>query len=147
MIEEKRYYARDVMTHKVVSLYRDSTLLEATEKIVENGFSGVPIVNDAGKIIGIITEYDLLRKGAMQLFLQEGKRDSILNQPIERFMNPEPLVAKETLSLDEIVKLFAEHHKVNPLPIVDENDLLTGIISRYDVIRFSVDKKLKNHGG
>ena len=51
-------------------------------------------------------------------------------------MNKEPLVLQSSVSIEDAAKTFAEHHKVNPIPIVDEGGRLIGILSRSDIIKF-----------
>jgi hypothetical protein len=51
-------------------------------------------------------------------------------------MNTDPLVVMEDLGLSEAAKVFAEHHRVNPIVVTDANGILVGVVSRYDVIKF-----------
>jgi len=159
MVEQsqKKIVAENVMTRKVVSISPDASLFEAAKLISEHHFDGVPVADKDGKLIGIITEYDLILKtsGVNATFLQkilnevyakkEGKShlgEALSNGAkeislikVSDIMNKEPLSLRESSGFEEIISAFTEHHKVNPIPIVDENNILVGIISRFDVLR------------
>jgi len=55
--------ARDIMTRKVVSVFPETTLLEVSDKFIRHELNGLPVINKSRKVVGIITEYDLLTKG------------------------------------------------------------------------------------
>lgn len=50
-------------------------------------------------------------------------------------MNSKPLTVNPDAPMDEAMRLFSEHHKVNPIPVTDRSNTLVGIISRYDILR------------
>ena len=50
-------------------------------------------------------------------------------------MNREPLVLKDDSAFDEVIAAFITHHRVNPIPIVDGDNKVVGIVSRFDVLR------------
>ena len=54
---------KDIMTREVVSVKPETPLQEAAEVLAYHGFDGVPVVDEANKPVGILTEYDLLSKG------------------------------------------------------------------------------------
>ena len=68
-------------------------------------------------------------------------------------MNIDPLVVGPDVEVDNLAKEFAQHHRVNPIPVVDNERRLLGIVSRYDLIRFFNEKYVKkimgdkDHGG
>lgn len=145
---------QDIMTKNVITVRPETPLLEAAHVISTRGFSGLPVVTEAGKLSGILTEYDLLTKGtAIHLptfikLLQEFqiyKNDKslvsddvkkIVTTTVGEVMNDDPFVLSTHASLEEALLAFSEHHRVNPIPIVDGNGILKGIVSRYDVIKF-----------
>ena len=145
---------KDIMTKIVVTVVPETSLLEASELMTKHHFSGLPIVDGTKKIVGILTEYDLLTKGTaihlptfLKLFGQcpdhkkgeytvEGNLSEILAFTVKDVMNSEPLTTHADAPLLEIVELFEKHHRVNPVPVVDENKKLVGIVSRYDIIRY-----------
>lgn len=145
---------KDIMTSKVVTVEIETPLTEAAEKLAEHSYSGLPVLAKDGKLLGIFTEYDLLTKGAtihLPTFIKLlkefpiHKKDKtivsddlkkILSLTVKDVMNDDPLTLHETASLEEVALAFAEHHRVNPIPVVDSAFRLVGIVSRYDIIKF-----------
>ncbi|WP_027326925.1 IMP dehydrogenase [Helicobacter pametensis] len=103
-----------------ISLRADSTLLDA-KKITDNyKISGVPVVDERGVLIGILTNRDM-------------RFETDLSKKVEELMTKAPLVtAKEGISLDE-AKLMMHAHRIEKLPIVDENHILKGLITIKDI--------------
>src|SRR5690349_19446865 len=60
--QEDTMKASDIMSSRVVSVAPDATVLEATQLMLENRISGLPVIDQAGTLVGIITEGDFLRR-------------------------------------------------------------------------------------
>lgn len=145
---------QDIMTKNVTSVTPATSILEASELLLENEFNGLPVVDQDGKVVGIVTEYDLLSKGTaihlptfLKLFgdypgagreeyLLKGKLGDILAFSVKDIMNTDPLTLPEDASVSDVVLAFGKHHRVNPIPVVSKEGKLAGIVSRYDVIKF-----------
>jgi CBS domain-containing protein len=145
---------QNIMTTSLVTVAADTPLTEAAEKLSRGSFSGLPVTSPDGKLLGIFTEYDLLTKGAtihLPTFIKLlkefpiNKKDKsivsdelkkILSLTVKDVMNDDPFTLHETASLEEVALAFAEHHRVNPIPIVDSAYHLVGVVSRYDIIKF-----------
>jgi len=56
--------ARDVMVKKVITINKDASVAELSESLIKNKISGVPVVDDSGKLVGIATEGDLIVRDA-----------------------------------------------------------------------------------
>ncbi len=98
----------------------DATVADADAMMAEYRISGVPVVDENRKLLGIITNRDMR-------FITD---KSLLVRDV---MTPMPLVtAKKGTSLDEAAKVLQEH-KIEKLPIVDENGVLTGLITIKDI--------------
>ena len=141
------------MTTKVISVGPEMLLRKAMDILLENGFNGLPVLDKDGFLIGILTEFDVIVAG-LTIYVPAFRRLSdnpdfykdkgfmkedlgrILDMKVKEVMNTEPLVFKEDASVEDAIKAFSDHHKVNPIPIVDDNRKVLGIISRYDVIKF-----------
>lgn len=144
----------DIMTREVIAITPNASLIEAVNTLFKYNFNGLPVVNESGILVGIITEYDLVTKGSyiyLPTFLkfineiQLYKKDKglisddlkrILNTKVKDVMNPEPLTIPEDMKLEEAARIFGEHHKVNPIPVLNNDGKMTGIISRSDLIKF-----------
>ncbi len=98
----------------------DATVADADAMMAEYRISGVPVVDENRKLLGIITNRDMR-------FITDK------NLKVKEVMTPMPLVtAKKGTSLDEAAKVLQEH-KIEKLPIVDENGTLTGLITIKDI--------------
>lgn len=146
-------YARDLMTKEVTTVREGDSILKAAQIIADNNWDGLPVVDGEGNLLGIITQYDLVTKGAnihLPTFLQlmsqlpvyEKDRASlnpglqkIVTMTVKDIMNPDPLTVQDDAPLEEVARMFAEHHRVNPIPVLDADKKLVGIISRYDLIK------------
>lgn len=152
-MEEKQPTVKDFMQIKVISVKPETPVVSAVRLLYANNFNGLPVVDDRQKVVGIFTEYDLIAKSPsinMSVFLKlvlafdvYKKEQSLIRSDLEQLlalqvktvMNPDPLMLHPETSLEEAVKTFEEHHKVNPIPIVDSNGHLVGIISRADIVK------------
>jgi len=150
---EKPLTVKDVMTKNVISVYPETTVLQAHETISSHRFSGLPVVDNGDHVIGIITQQDLLSRGSgihlptLQKFFAElpvYKKDSkefkkeiyeLSRLTVKQIMNPDPLTISQNASLQEMVDMFREHSKINPIPVVDKDNKLVGIISRSDALK------------
>lgn len=103
-----------------ISLRADSTLLDA-KKITDNyKISGVPVVDEKGVLIGILTNRDM-------------RFETDLSRKVSELMTKAPLItAKEGISLDE-AKVKMHEHRIEKLPIVDQNNVLKGLITIKDI--------------
>jgi CBS domain-containing protein len=144
---------KNIMTKKVVAVHADDLLSDVVNNLFKYGFDGVPVVDNKRKVVGIITQYDLVTKSSglhlptiEKIFddLPVLKKDlgslkksfnDIHSLKAKNIMNPEPIVVGLEDSLSKAVKIFTEHHRVNPVPVVDDSGKLVGILSRYDVIK------------
>jgi IMP dehydrogenase len=98
----------------------DATVAEADAMMAEYRISGVPVVNENRKLLGIITNRDMRFITDKSLLVKE-------------VMTPMPLVtAKKGTSLDEAAKVLQEH-KIEKLPIVDDEGILRGLITIKDI--------------
>jgi len=144
----------DIMTKDVVSVHPGTSLVDATNLLVQHGFNGMPVVDDLKKLVGIITEYDLImNKGPLfqvstfQLLVQilpllrkDGRRykkiiDEIALLVVAEVMNPDPFTLFEDATYEDALIAFRDHHRINPIPVVNHEGFLRGVISRQDILK------------
>lgn len=148
--ETSKVTAKDIMTKEVISAHSDTPILDVAKLLAEHNFDGIPITDPDNKLIGIVTEYDLINKTSavhlptLQVVLKnlpQFKKEEahfqqeILSLKASDIMNKEPLTLTQDVSYEEIIKLFREHHRVNPIPVIDNDHKILGVISRFDVLR------------
>jgi CBS domain-containing protein len=142
--------AKDIMTREVIAVHPEASLLDVAKILAEHNFDGVPVVDTENKVVGIVTEYDLINKTSavhlptLQVILKNLPQfkkeeahfqEEILSLKVSDIMNKEPLTILEDTPYDEVIKLFREHHRVNPIPVIDKDRKILGVISRFDVLR------------
>jgi CBS domain-containing protein len=124
------YEAHDVMNTRVVTIPADATVEKAIATLVENDISGAPVVDRAGCLIGIISEYRLLEA----VYSPEIKNDQVSG-----LMSTEVLTVDENALLSDITSLFIAK-RIRRVPVV-RNGQLMGIISRRDLLRYTLEAK------
>ena len=112
--------ARDIMTRKVCTIHQEASAKEAAQLLDQMRISGLPVVDEDGKIIGIITEADIISKVD-----REGLR-------VADIMSHEVIFVSEETSVSEIAMLLTER-KIKRVPIVNDGKLV-GIVSRADIV-------------
>lgn len=122
--------ARAIMTEDVVTISPDASIQEAIETLLTQEFSGLPVVNADGKLVGILTEFALLGL----VYDHRIKADSV-----SKHMTTEVL----TVDVNDPVSVVADLciiHRVRRVPVMD-NGRLVGLIARRDVLRALYEDK------
>ncbi|MBN1621262.1 MAG: CBS domain-containing protein [Endomicrobiales bacterium] len=119
--------AKEIMSKDVITISPDATLVDAIELLITKEISGMPVINAKNKIIGIITEKDLIN------FAFSG---NLRNTKVKEAMSTKVTTFSPDANVDEIAIAIA-HNKFRRVPIV-ENDEVLGIISRRDIIRVAL---------
>lgn len=150
----------DLMTRKVVMLREDAPLKDVVEAFITHDVNGFPVVDAEGVLKGIVTQYDLVVRGSgvhiptLLKTLNEVKMISaergILKDTLKPLysltakdiMNPEALCLYERDPMEKATQEFAEHHKVNPIVVLNEAKKVVGVLSRHDMIRILAEKDL-----
>lgn len=113
--------ARDIMISKVYTISPEASVQEVAQLLSQKRISGVPVIDKDGKIIGIVTEADIISK-----VNREGLR-------VADIMSCEIIVVDEETGVGEIAMLLSER-KIKRVPVM-QNSQLVGIISRADIVR------------
>jgi len=139
--------AADIMTRKVVSVDAETTIAEAARLMLQHRISGLPVTDQSGKMVGIITEGDLLHRAEIgterrhrrwiELLIGPGRLadnyvDAHARQVGEAMTETVVSVTPQT-ELPDIVQLM-ETRNVKRVPVV-ENGRLVGIVSRANLVR------------
>ncbi len=140
--------ARDVMTSPVITVGENATVAEVAKILVSKQISAVPVVDRAGKLIGIVSEGDLLhrveagteRSHPWWLHIISGDRPlaaDYVKSHASRVIDVMTRDVKEAdpeTPLDEIAELLEKEH-IKRVPIVNKNGELVGIVSRANIIQ------------
>jgi CBS domain-containing protein len=144
--------AKDVMTRAVLTVGPDASLVEAANRMLDAHISGLPVVDAAGKLVGVLSEGDLLRRaetgteprhsGWLELFLGPGRLATEYvhahARTVHDVMTDTPITVTEDTPLPEIVKLM-EKRRIKRVPVL-RGEALVGVVSRADIVRLLVEK-------
>jgi CBS domain-containing protein len=139
--------ASDVMTRTLLSVRLDATVAEAIRTMLDNRISGLPVIDEAGRLVGILTEGDLLRRGETGTERQRSRWLEILMGPgrlageyvrthgrkIGEVMTRDVVSVTLDTPLKEVVELM-ERHRIKRVPVL-HGEVLVGILSRADLLR------------
>jgi len=139
--------AADVMTGELLSVRPDSSVFEAIRVMLDHRISGLPVIDDAGRLIGILTEGDLLRRSETGTERHRPRWLEILMGPgrmageyvrthgrkVGEIMTREVVSVTPESGLNEIVELM-ERRRIKRVPVLD-GDKLVGIVTRADLLR------------
>ena len=115
--------AREIMNKIVTAASRKTNGRELSVKLLTGMYSGLPVV-DGGKVVGDVTEFDLLNA------VKEGKD---LHQIVaDDIMTKDPICVEEDTHVDEIIRIMTEQ-KIIRVPVVRKGNLI-GVISRCDIL-------------
>lgn len=118
--------ARDIMVTNLVTLSPQMQLRQASKLLLKNRISGAPVVNDAGDLIGIFSEQDVM------IALIDAVYDDLPSSEIGNFMSRDLYTIHEKMDLLSIAQIF-KSKGYRRLPVVQEQKLV-GQISRRDVM-------------
>ena len=134
----------EVMTEQVITTSPGTDLHEAARLLSENGISGMPVVDDERRVIGVISEADVLVLAGMKT--GHTFRDilrTMLGEPlaarkgggkVQDVMSFPPITSKAGDDVSEVAKILDER-RIKRLPVVDDQGKIIGIISRADIVR------------
>lgn len=130
-------YAVQHMSSVPVTVKPDTSIAKAQETLLSHQFRHLPIVDDDGRLVGMVTDRDL-RSAYPSSMLKDSERRAALEQlartPVSGIMTTEPITLVPGATLDDALFLF-DKHKVGALPVIDEQGRLTGVFSIRDLMR------------
>lgn len=129
---------RDLMTEDPLSLEPEDTIQQAEELMEENRIRQLPVVSDS-ELVGIITDRDIRSFLSGRLFGSVKERQKAMNTKIASVMTEKPVTLSPDDDLSDAVELLIEE-KVGGIPVVDEEEVLVGIITQVDVLRCFLER-------
>lgn len=142
--------AADVMTRNVVSVKPDATVLQAARLMLQHHISGLPVVDDDGKLVGILSEGDFLRRREtaterrrsrwLEFLMGPGKIASEYTHShgnkVAEVMTQDVQTVSEDASLEAIVELM-ERRRIKRVPVMRGNTIV-GIVTRSNLMHAMV---------
>ena len=149
----KKIFVKDIMTKEVTATSPETSLLDVAKIIAEHNFNGLPVIDKENKVVGIITEFDLIAKASevtittLRKVLKDvyestddnnrlkEKSDEIYPLKVSDVMTVDPITTSVDSTFEELIDLFKKNQRINPIPVVDSDNKLIGLISRSDILK------------
>lgn len=139
--------AHHIMTKDCITVTPHATIEEAAKIMLQTHISGLPVLNEAGTLVGIVSESDFLRRSEigtgrkrpawLQFFLGPGKVAAEFvherGRRVEDVMTPDPITVDEETPLEELVRLM-EKNDIKRLPVMS-GTTLKGIVTRSNLLQ------------
>lgn len=114
--------AENGMIYDPVTISRGSTVLDALNLMKEYKIGGIPVVDENGYLVGIVTNRDL-------------RFERNLNRPVDEVMTKENLITtSQSTNLEEAADIL-QRHKIEKLPVIDKNGKLVGLVTYKDITK------------
>jgi acetoin utilization protein AcuB len=134
-------FVGDRMSKDLITAGPEMTIFEAQKLMVEKNIRHLPVVDGAGKLIGIVTDRDV-RDSMPSTLLKKPDYDITLgkigNHPIGDIMTKKPMAIYAYYTLQDTL-LVMQQRKVGALPVIDEEGYLKGILSTRDLLKAFVN--------
>jgi CBS domain-containing protein len=144
--QEVAMKARDVMTQPVISIAQSASILDAVALMLRHKISGLPVVDSTGKLIGMVTEGDLLRRAEIgtqrrrprwiEFFIPGRLANEYVQasgRRVEEIMSVDVHTVDEQAPLEDVVQVL-ERHRIKRVPVL-QGGQLAGIITRANIVR------------
>lgn len=145
-------YIKDIMTKEVITVKEDDTVKKCANLLITHNLSGLPVIDENGKVKGIVTEGDLIRrasriKGPAALevlggifYLETPKKfmDDLvktMGNTAKDVMTSNVITVSPEKTIEDAATLLVQK-KIKRLPVVDIEGNLIGIVSRKDIMNF-----------
>jgi CBS domain-containing protein len=147
----KNKTAKDIMMSHVVIAHRDDTVVNVAKLLIKEKIGGMPVVDENNKVVGVISETDIMKKekyveAPQVLNLLEGlifldgfkqmevDMKRIAAYKVSDLMSTDIIKVHESDTFDDIANIMIKK-SINRVPVVDDDNVLKGIICRYDIIK------------
>jgi CBS domain-containing protein len=149
--------AKNIMTSNVITVTPETSIGELSKILLGNKVSGVPVIDKEGKLMGIISEADIIREDIKVPFpfyfdplmisgyiadfekYNEDIKD-YLDIKVEQIMKRRVKTANPLTPVSEVADIMISNG-VNRIPVVDEDKKVIGIITRADIIKSMIETK------
>ena len=150
-------YIKDIMSKDVITVSENDTVERCANLLIEHNLSGLPVLDDNNKIVGMITEGDLIRRASKMrgpaalevlggiFYLENPKK---FMDDVKRSMGviAKDMMSKDVITVDENKEIedaatLLVQESIKRLPVVDKEGNLIGIVSRKDIMNYLFNKE------
>jgi CBS domain-containing protein len=140
----------DIMTTEIIKVQPDTRVSEIARLMSQHGVSGLPVVDAADRVVGIVTELDMMVRNThfelpQFIFIFDAmipletprhyreRLENVLGTTAREIMSEPPVTITPTATIEELAELMVDR-RMNPIPVIEDGRLV-GIVSRSDIIR------------
>ena len=142
--------AKDIMTKELITVSPETEIVHATRLLLENQINGVPVIDETGKLVGILCQSDLIAQQkklpvpsfftfldglipltSMKQFEKEVQKIAAIT--VSQAMTPNPVVARPDTGIEEVAALMVDSG-FHTIPVVDQGALV-GIVGKEDILK------------
>jgi CBS domain-containing protein len=123
-------HAHQLMSSPVVTAQLTQDIVSAWERLREQHYHQLPVLDERQRIVGMVSEHDLLRV----LLIEDAELSYIRGKTVADVMSAEVITADPVTDVRRIAKVMATY-QLSAVPIVDDRDALIGLVSRTDILR------------
>ena len=117
------------MSPQVIVAKENTNAEQISARLLAGEFNGVPVVDDNGAVVGIVTALDILKA------MQDGGNKKLNTMLARDIMTPNPSTVKKDTPIEEIIRILVEKEIVL-VPVVEgNNNKLIGVVARLDILR------------
>lgn len=132
--------AKDIMSRHVITLNPGNSVAHAAQIMIDNEVSGLPVLDNDGKLIGIVTEGDLVRRMELghpspaDISTREASEDFVRSRSwrVENVMTKPAITVDEEATVEDVARIFTTR-KIKRVPVVRDGQLV-GVVSRADLL-------------
>lgn len=138
--------AHQIMSRRVLTMRPEASVADAVKLMLEHHISGLPVVDSAGNLVGILCESDFLRRSEIGTEHERNRLLSMLlgaervasefvkehGRKVEQVMTRQPVTTNEQAPLDEVADMMERRH-LNHIPVMRDGRIV-GIITRSDFL-------------
>ena len=118
--------ASQFMEGNVTTCFQGTKAETVAMSITTGHFGSLPVVDEERRLVGIVSEFDLLRA------LRTGK--NLDKVTVQELMAPQPVSVREGVVADDLMKILDENHFIR-VPVVDDDNKVIGVVSRTDILK------------
>ncbi|MEM4025424.1 MAG: CBS domain-containing protein [Sulfolobales archaeon] len=126
----KEVKAIDIMSKKPIYLTPNTYVSTVWKNMIKFRFSGFPVVDEKGVVVGMVTQHDLLRTS----IAFQSERGPRKGPKVSTLMSRPPITVRENDRVLDVAEILIKRN-IGRVPVVDEKGILKGIIDRSDIVR------------
>ena len=146
---------KDIMTTELITVSPETEIVYATKLLLENRINGVPVIDETGKLVGILCQSDLIAQQkelpvpsfftflnglitltSMKQFEKQVKK--IAATTVAQAMTPNPVTVRPDTNIETVAALMVDNN-FHTIPVVDEGELV-GIVGKEDILKTRISK-------